>query len=130
MQNKRLGMPTKKQIVIFWAETLIFYYNKYSMDIYYDSFYDNPDEVTNTCFACGSWYGTQRAHIKAVTIGGSNELSNLHLLCPECHLESEHYDNEDDYFEWFKYKDSSNSGSFLRILNKAKIICNSKNKII
>ena len=41
------------------------------------------------CFACGFVLGIERAHIAPRAAGGSNDVGNLHLLCHECHGESE-----------------------------------------
>ena len=110
-------MPNKKQILFFWADTLINDYGKYRMDVVHD--YDHLHEATETCMACGTRGITERAHIIPSVNGGSNELKNLHLLCRECHLESEHFDTNELYFEWFKYKNELPSGSHIRQLNTA-----------
>ncbi|UOE45880.1 HNH endonuclease signature motif containing protein [Agromyces larvae] len=53
------------------------------------------------CWACGANVGyLERAHILARIEGGSNEPSNLHLLCPSCHLDSEMLHGR-DYWQWF-----------------------------
>lgn len=52
------------------------------------------------CFACGLLgFKTERAHILAKTLGGSDLCSNLHLLCSTCHKDSEYIDGE-DYKRW------------------------------
>lgn len=56
------------------------------------------------CFACRWSQDTplrlHRAHIQPRTMGGSDELENIHLLCGECHTASEHWTGE-RYWEWF-----------------------------
>ena len=57
------------------------------------------------CFACGFDLKIERAHIVAVTAGGTNSEDNLHLLCPNCHIESENF-RLDFYWLWLKNKNS------------------------
>lgn len=54
----------------------------------------------NSCFACGWGMGSIRAHILAKCDGGSDDVSNLHILCRFCHTDSE-YLTGDDYWRWF-----------------------------
>ena len=57
--------------------------------------------------ACGfyHYHGKEldRAHIVARVYGGSDDVSNIHLLCRNCHIESELF-NEEYYWKWFKAK--------------------------
>lgn len=123
-------MPKPKDILLFWAEKLIFEYNKESLD----AFYDYDKSVLSICFACGTSAGTQRCHIVPKHFGGGDNLENLHLLCNECHLESEGLTSKDIYFEWFSKKDSTNSGSFQRLKNLsifyAKLIVEGKSHLV
>lgn len=86
----RKQMPSKKKIAAFWAERLVDLERA-----------DCQEEVDgNWCFACG-WEGKiERAHILAVSEGGDNLVSNLHLLCDGCHRASEPLSGQ-DYWEWF-----------------------------
>lgn len=55
------------------------------------------------CFACGAEYPQlHAAHIVPVWAGGSNDHSNLHLLCPGCHAISECVGGL-RYWRWFKW---------------------------
>jgi hypothetical protein len=55
----------------------------------------------SACFACGCvTKHLDRAHIKPVISGGSDNLDNLHLLCKICHKESEFLE-DDEYWQWF-----------------------------
>jgi len=118
--NNRDGMPKPKAILSFWADKLIEENGKYWLDV--EREYDcSEKEKTNICFACGCNVGTQRAHIIPLRNGGSNEAFNLHLLCNECHTESEFIEQEEPYWVWFNFKSPSNSGSYLRLMNKVKI---------
>ena len=60
-----------------------------------------------SCMACGfyNYHGKRldRAHIVARVYGGSDDVSNIHLLCRNCHIESEVL-NEEYYWKWFKAK--------------------------
>jgi len=54
------------------------------------------------CFACGLYVETgepERAHILAKSRGGSNAVTNLHLLCHCCHAASEGLSGR-LYWEW------------------------------
>lgn len=68
------------------------------------------------CFACGRLWPTRtdRAHILARIYGGSDNLSNLHLLCLLCHELSEHLCGV-EYWRWFKrqgYKQAVEWGAY------------------
>lgn len=72
-QNKRATMPTKAQIRNAW---------KYAA-------FDVPNDL-KTCWGCGFGGGfIDRAHIKAVHAGGSNDPANIVLLCRACHIAQE-----------------------------------------
>ena len=51
------------------------------------------------CFACGFKARTERAHIQASVEGGEDDVENLHLLCPDCHRQSELLSGY-EYYEW------------------------------
>ena len=43
-----------------------------------------------TCFCCGDHRGNlEKAHIIPVSSGGSDDISNIHILCKSCHLRTE-----------------------------------------
>jgi formate-dependent nitrite reductase cytochrome c552 subunit len=75
----------------------------------------------NTCFKCGitSVFGdtiiVERAHILAVCDGGSDDVSNIHLLCKDCHRQSEAYDG-DIYKLWLCSKNKEEFGKSLFVL--------------
>ncbi len=50
------------------------------------------------CMACGC-RGGERAHIRARANGGSDDISNLHILCSECHHNSEFIEGK-AYWRW------------------------------
>tara|TARA_B100000131_G_scaffold278395_1_gene282864 strand:- start:10491 stop:10946 length:456 start_codon:yes stop_codon:yes gene_type:complete len=56
------------------------------------------------CFACDHVNGeAHRAHIQPLSHGGSNDCSNLHVLCHQCHKESEYIEG-DAYWDWIADK--------------------------
>jgi hypothetical protein len=67
--------------------------------------FDSPWECLEAdyCFACGMLWGvpTDRSHIVSRVWGGQDELSNLHLLCPICHDQSECLQGM-SYWRWLK----------------------------
>jgi hypothetical protein len=86
-------MPSRKQIFNYWSDKL-------------DKAVDD-----NTCFKCQhtdeEHTAVERAHILAVCDGGTDECSNIHLLCSECHNNSEPYNGE-LYDDWLNIKDDFN----------------------
>lgn len=117
----RNNMPKPKEILSFWADKILNEYpNKFYLDIHYEQGI-TENEKTACCFACGNNVGTERAHILPINQGGDNSLENLHLLCKECHIESENFFGN-IYWKWFGLKNSFNSGSQIRLMNKVNAI--------
>ena len=56
--------------------------------------------MSDCCWRCGKPGIVQRCHIQSRHEGGSDEASNLHLLCITCHRDSEYLDG-DAYWLWF-----------------------------
>lgn len=124
LTKKRHLMPTPMKILEFHADNLIANYGKFWLGALYESgiiphrrVKELYDVQRGVCFACGSEGVTQRCHIVPVCKGGSHGIDNLHLLCKECHLESEDMETAPLYWEWFKFKNMGNSGSKLRRVN-------------
>jgi hypothetical protein len=72
-ESKRNSMPTKKQICEYWEE--------------------DPHllALEDVCWRCGVISRhLERAHILPKIEGGTNDESNMHLLCKMCHKETEH----------------------------------------
>ena len=101
-----MSMPSKKKIHEFWTSS------KYAHDViqrYNGILANNIDEefgilpTQKVCYACGYLYRLQRCHILAKQFGGSNSCENLHLLCSNCHWESERFSG-DLYWAWLFHK--------------------------
>jgi len=90
--KSRKDMPTSRAIFHHWKKEMREEYNR---DI----------QTVLTCFACLREGYVQRCHIDPLHLGGSNKAKNLHLLCPNCHVESEGY-LCDIYWLWFENKDT------------------------
>lgn len=111
METKGRKHFSHKQIRYYWAEKNIWKRKGYSSK---EAFIKDK----YTCFACGfNFYPCneknrpkitqqtistplERAHIKAISIGGIDEIKNIHLLCHHCHLESEAKEGV-EYWKWF-----------------------------
>lgn len=118
---KRKGMPSKAKIVEHWIPLLV--NEEYDLDYYYDEVLNENNQLKTgikkandnciMCFACTVVSATQRAHIVPVCEGGTNNVSNLHLLCSACHYESEGIETIESYNFWFSHKNLSNSAIHL-----------------
>lgn len=111
------NLPKKQRVLEYWAPILI---SKYGWDVF-DYVYEGLGikDGGDVCFACHCTAKTQRAHIMARCDGGTDEVDNIHLLCPSCHAESEGIDG-DLYFDWLINYDRNNSPLFkkrIRLVN-------------
>jgi len=100
--NPRKGMPTQRSIREFWGNTSLWRFKNF------DSRFEFMED--DYCFACGFTNGegkTERSHIVALSLGGSNQCENLHLLCSRCHIDSENLGmpandtHQASYWRWF-----------------------------
>jgi len=100
MLSKKRLMPNKKNIYDFWhnleGRSIL---ENYSTEL--KSQKDLLGKVKVDCFACGSGADIQRCHIEAKVNGGTDAVSNLHLLCAKCHVESEMFGPQ-RYWNWLK----------------------------
>lgn len=87
-----MNHPSKEEIRNWWSHWLV-----------ERGKFDSVREATEAdyCFACGFEADTERAHITARVEGGSDEVENLHLLCPTCHRQSEKRSGI-DYYIWLR----------------------------
>ena len=83
-------MPKPKAVFRHWNKKLL----NYGREV----------DSQRICFACLREGSVQRCHIQPLAEGGSNKSENLHLLCPNCHSESEGYSGR-FYWIWFENKD-------------------------
>ena len=94
MSKIKRNIPTKNQIKNYWKCRIV--------DIKHNIF-PSVEYLCkgDYCFACGMLTNnhTERAHILARQEGGSDNVDNLHLLCPACHKDSEMISG-DLYYEW------------------------------
>ena len=87
--GRKRNMPSRKKIFEYWYGKL-----------------DNVADA-DSCFKCAFNIGVpDRAHIISVFDGGSDDVSNLHLLCSNCHKESEVWSGE-MYDLWFEEEDNN-----------------------
>lgn len=99
--QKRIGMPLHPEIRNYWVNKIDFK-RKNHCDEYE---FLHGDLGSYFCFACGmADDGLERAHIKSIFDGGSNDASNIHILCKTCHKASEFITGH-DYFDWFYKRD-------------------------
>jgi 5-methylcytosine-specific restriction endonuclease McrA len=61
---------------------------------------DSKEDLLNRCFACGWESELEKAHIKPLNKNGKDLISNIHLLCSDCHWASENMVG-DTYWNWF-----------------------------
>lgn len=88
-----MGGPSRTMIAKRWVPILTKLYN-----------HDASHIVKNLqCFACGRAGVLDRAHIVPRHKGGSDDLSNLHLLCKSCHAESDLFHGR-QYWRWFRFQ--------------------------
>lgn len=97
--TRRKDMPKAREIREFWAPKILALGKICDTDNILD-----PVEYGKIhkwqCFCCGKPGDLDRAHIKALSFGGCNDVSNLHMLCRSCHFASELYCGE-AYWRWF-----------------------------
>jgi hypothetical protein len=94
MSNSTRRMPTELAARAHWVDAL-----------WERKGFDSPEEFLERgiCFACGMTGrggSLDRAHILARCNGGSDDPSNIHMLCRLCHKDSETLDGE-AYWSWF-----------------------------
>jgi hypothetical protein len=93
MSRKR-NMPSSQKVFDYWSNHI---------DV-------NKDQ----CFKCNELRPLERAHILAVSDGGSDDCDNIHLLCKDCHSDSE-FLNGTAYDIWFNYPSNSRDESLMYI---------------
>lgn len=99
-QSKRTDMPKTKAIKEFWAPRLFSLRKILDVDEILEPWKSTDGAKIETCFCCGATGKLERAHIKALALGGDNSVENIHLLCKKCHLDSEPLSGN-SYWTWF-----------------------------
>ena len=84
----RNSMPSKEKIWDYWR--LRYFKGKLNGDKW--SYVFEDDE--KVCFACCCYGSLERCHIVSHSEGGSEDVSNLHLLCSGCHQKTEAFGKE------------------------------------
>lgn len=112
-ENKRKGMPKVRQLVERHEDFL-----KKHFEDWFDEWqlkdcnYSLTKLYSTTCWACKlgfPWHITfYRAHILPLCEGGTNDYTNLHLLCDECHKQSEYLSGK-PYWSWFYDRENHSS---------------------
>lgn len=72
----------------------------------------------NKCVMCGSSHNLTVDHIKELSLGGSNSLSNLRTLCADCHEERHHR----KFLRGRRFDADNNYGENHRVSSKIKAI--------
>ena len=91
-------MASASDVAKAWWESLV-KLNKF------DSLFEMTEPGSNICWGCGMHkeHATlERAHILARSAGGTDDATNLHLLCPTCHKTSENLTGR-SYWSWFMW---------------------------
>jgi len=117
--SSRKGMPKPHAIAIYWLndcdDSINMLNYQCSLDHWIDDEFSPKSDAKYLCFVCGNMGRTERAHIQAVCDGGTNDVSNLHLLCPQCHLDSEHFDG-DMYWSWVKSRSKKPYSNYNKVV--------------
>ena len=112
MKTATKTMPTKAQIADYWKDKTLPNGYPVIVDWYEPSCwachdYQCPEEegelieqgAFNTLWNHPT-YNLERCHIHPKALGGSNDVSNLFLMCPTCHKDSPDTTNRELFFEW------------------------------
>lgn len=67
----------------------------------------------------------ERCHIIPRSLGGSNDPSNLFLLCSECHIQSPDTDNPEIFMKWIAHRRQNSIGgvNYQDVINAVKDAC-------
>ena len=85
-------LPSTQEVFDYWAN------HQMLINIGIELWLDYPH-----CIVCASTGYLHKCHILAASEGGSDEIGNLHILCPNCHTESEMLTG-DIYWSWLQFK--------------------------
>ena len=103
-------LPSKGQIFEFWKERLPelgFFIDWgepgcWASGFHYGTRYDVKRSDAGWCeiFRCWNGIPLQRCHIVPRSIGGTDDVANLFLMCRECHDQAPNTAIPDIFFEW------------------------------
>lgn len=92
MKKQRETPPSKAKITKYWQG------KHYDGDLMFS--WESAEEC---CWNCGQQNKyTERAHIVAHSLGGSNNPENFVLLCKSCHNEAPDTSEPNDIWDWIK----------------------------
>lgn len=93
----------------------------------YNTLFENG-EIGKMYNLIGNGKRLDRCHIVPFAIGGSDDPSNLFLLCEECHVLSPDTDNPHNFFLWIYNRRAEMSGCFdgwdlSGMMNQVEVLC-------
>ena len=104
MSKPRKATPTKRKILNYWTSTTEGQNHIKRIRESYNVKIENVvllDYDCYTCFACNKETSQlERCHIIPHANGGSSDVSNFVLMCPECHSKSPTINNEKFFWRW------------------------------
>ena len=106
--------PSINKINSFWDKKL----SKYL-------FHERLTDPQNMCWRCEKDKHLERCHIIPHALGGSNDASNLVILCHDCHIECPDVDDKNFMFQWIESTSFvwwANFEKYKRIINLYKKI--------
>ena len=109
------SLPSKGDIFLYWKDHLgqigIFIDwgepGCWACDFHYDTKYDIKHEnaTIDELIACWNRIPLQRCHIVPKSLGGSDDVSNLFLMCRECHDLAPNTLYPDIFYHWVRHQD-------------------------
>ncbi len=104
------NLPSKSEIIDFWKDRIVDVVRWidwgepgcWACRFHYRAKYDikRSDASWDEIFQCWNDVPLQRCHVVARSLGGSNEVSNLFLMCRECHDRMPNTAIPEIFFEW------------------------------
>lgn len=110
-------LPSKSQIFDYWKDRLRDTCGRFidwgepscwACGFHYGSKYDikRSDASWEEIFRCWESMPFQRCHIVPRSLGGTNDVSNLFLMCRECHDLAPNTNIPEIFFEWVRKQSS------------------------
>lgn len=105
-------LPSKREIFDYWKERLLEIGvfidwgepSCWACGFHYEAKYDikRPDASWEEIFLCWEKIPLQRCHIIPRSLGGSDSVGNLFLMCRECHDLAPNTSIPEIFFEWVR----------------------------